>query len=171
MTSFAGGKSSVPNTPISPTAPSMTLPRPKRSLFKTLYDMLSLDSLPRIRGKPKRVNSIGLIAPPSPNIRPINPPNIRSSSPAPSLSSIPSMPPSPAPPRRISGDAPRSGRSILVTPGLGDTFVPLESPTFQLNAPPRRAPGQPIRRSTTGEGRLELRRAASAHSMLRDGLS
>ncbi|KAJ3478630.1 hypothetical protein NLI96_g9623 [Meripilus lineatus] len=166
-----GGKSSVPNTPIASSAPSLALPRPKRSLFKSLYDMLSLESLPRLRQKPKRDNSIGIIAPPSPNIRPVNSPSLRPVSPAPSLHrvpSIPSLPSSPNPPRRGSVENPNGPRSILVTQGPTDPFGSSESPTFQLNPPPRRAPGRPVRRSTTGESRLELRRAVSANSMLRE---
>ncbi|KAF7798350.1 hypothetical protein EIP86_009571 [Pleurotus ostreatoroseus] len=63
-----------------PDSPTAAASRPiiignRGSLFKTLYDALPLDYLPRLRPRPKkRDTSQGIIAPPSPNLRPMHSP-------------------------------------------------------------------------------------------------
>ncbi|KAJ3559092.1 hypothetical protein NM688_g544 [Phlebia brevispora] len=152
------GQSSVPNTPTVASRPMIIGTR--GSLFKTLYAALPLDSLPRLRPRPKkRDSSQGIIAPPSPSPRLI--PSAMSS---PALERVPSMthlPPSPLSPPRRSTDTSVLQRSD--SPNLFQSNERASSP-FSLAAPPRRTSGtsgSPSIRSTH-EGRLEMRRVVSA---------
>lgn len=127
--------------PLSPSKPVATPGR--TSLFKALYDMLPLESLPRLRPRSRRRDSEGIIAPRSPT----GPPPV-----SPVLGAISNMNlPSPLlSPRRVSSEAFRP----LSRPG---------SPSFTLSPPPKRAiadestrEGQPL-----GGRRMEIRNRGS----------
>ncbi|OCH92145.1 hypothetical protein OBBRIDRAFT_824865 [Obba rivulosa] len=155
-------RASVPSTPVSQ---STVMTRSRASLFKSLFDSLPLDALPRIRPRPRRRDtSEGIIAPRSPSVK-------RATSPMPSPAMTPiglprvassgSLPPPLTPSlRRFSSES---------NPGtLGAVQEIADSPdqlaSIQLSAPPRRSSGPSARRSSTdGRGRLEMRRVASAH--------
>ncbi|RDX53929.1 DUF396-domain-containing protein [Lentinus brumalis] len=136
--------------PSSPTKAAAT--RSRTSLFKSLFDVLPLDSIPRLRPRSRRADtSEGIIAPRSPSTQPTSP----GFGPVPSLNGLPSPLLSP---RRVSSDSYRPG-----------------SPSgFQLNPPPRRSmtnDGSSREGSVSGLGpsRLGVRRTASSHTTTSEG--
>jgi len=166
------GHGSMPSTP---TSPSTIMTRPRASLFRSLFDSLPLDSLPRIRPRPRRRDtSEGIIAPHSPNIS-----RHRSPSPSPVLATIglprtpstSSLPPPSSPSmRRLSSE---SNSAVSATGVLGTVQEALDASDrltpIQLGTPPRRASatGPSTRKSTAdSKGRLEMRRVASHASSL-----
>ncbi len=130
--------------PPSPSKPVATQGR--TSLFRALYDMLPLESLPRLRPRSRRRDTTeGIIAPRSPTAPPVSPglgPVSGMNLPSPLLS-----------PRRVSGETFRS----LSRPG---------SPAgFTLNPPPKRATADDTRESQSlGSRRTEMRNRVS-HGM------
>lgn len=128
--------------PPSPSKPVATQGR--TSLFKALYDMLPLESLPRLRPRSRRRDtSEGIIAPRSP----VGPPPV-----SPGLGPVNSMNlPSPLlSPRRVSGE----------------TFRPLSRPGspsgFTLSPPPKRTTVDDTRESQSiGSRRAEMRMRVS----------
>ncbi|CAL1701195.1 unnamed protein product [Somion occarium] len=157
------GSTDVPSTPTKVSTPMIQ--KPKGSLFKSFYDALSLDSIPRLRSIRRRDSTQGIIAPPSPNIRPSSPlPSPNPLRRTPSAASL--HPPIGSPRRRPSGDSPAPPYSGYLSPNSRDGMQSPEALSpFVLGSPPRRvsAPGIPLRRSTV-DGRLEMRRAASSGS-------
>ncbi|KAF5333271.1 hypothetical protein D9611_002571 [Ephemerocybe angulata] len=137
-------------TPGSPTATVSTHQRV--SLIRSIFNLLSFDTLPRIRGRSTRNDtSEGLIAPRSP----LPPPR--------PLSPLPSMPLSPMP-RQYSGSGPP--RSPMGRAQEIDVGSAIHSTNVKLRTPPRRATGDgPImRRSATGDPSglgLGIRRTSS----------
>ncbi|KAI0346815.1 DUF396-domain-containing protein [Trametopsis cervina] len=145
-----------------PATPTRSLSTGTRgSLFKTLYDALPLESLPRMRPKSRREVS-GIIAPPSPRMpSPLPSPGIPGIHRVPSMTSLP-------PPRSRSG-TPRTSHDtprMLSPEGLDGFTSPDQFSSFSLGAPPKRTVSSrsPIRRTTT-EGRLEMRRVASTNDV------
>lgn len=131
----SGGAGSQPSSPTKLTAT-------RSSLFKALFDVLPLDSLPRVRSRARRRDtSEGIIAPRSPSAQP----------PSPGLGPIPALNGMPSPllgPRRLSSDAHRPG-----------------SPTnLSLSTPPRRTASDESNRDGPGGRRMGMRRAVSAQS-------
>lgn len=163
LTARLAGTASVPSTPAQ--ASHQVPPKAQRtSLFKSLYDSLPLEALPRLRPKPRRDSSQGIIAPPSP--RPVPSPL-----PSPSIPgmrrnmSSSSLPPSatPPPPRRVSSDSPnlQYGDPIEIT-SSPEQF----SAYFALGSPPKRGSSSTLapslRRASTA--RTEMRRVVSSSS-------
>ncbi|OSD04402.1 DUF396-domain-containing protein [Trametes coccinea BRFM310] len=151
----ASGASSVPTSPTAPTRP--TVGKTRTSLFKSLYDALPLDSLPRLRPRARRRDtSEGIIAPRSPHITP------------PSPGMVPAMNGLPSPmlsPRRVSSDGYRPGSPSY----LEHTSNSSSSANFSLSAPPRRSTGdEPPRAGGSGAKSLGMRRVVSAHAGSRD---
>ncbi|TFK55544.1 DUF396-domain-containing protein [Heliocybe sulcata] len=124
-----------PGTPTSPSKPIMT--RPRSSLFKSLLEILPVDSFPSLRPRPRRRETEGIIAPRSPSMVPVSP-GLGSS-----FNNSPLLSPG------LSGEPPRSPRADG------------KSPAFTLNPPPRRSPA-PVR-SVTTDG-VGLRRVASTYN-------
>ena len=136
--------------PSSPTKAVAT--RSRTSLFKSLFDVLPLDAIPRLRPRNRRRDtSEGLIAPRSPSAQPPSP----GFGPMPSLNGLPSPLLSP---RRVSSDSYRPG-----------------SPSgFHLDPPPRRSMTKDeSSRDGLGPGlgarRLDMRRTVSAQSSTSEG--
>ncbi|KAI0700743.1 transmembrane adaptor Erv26-domain-containing protein [Cytidiella melzeri] len=147
-----------------PTTPTRSVSTASRgSLFKTLYDALPVDSLPRLRPKPRREAS-GIIAPPSPAARPV--PSPLPSPGIPGLARVPSMTnlPPPRSPSRATR-SPHEGSRTLSPNSLEGYTAPDPFSSFSLGAPPKRlaAERSPIRRTTT-DGRLEMRRVPTTHN-------
>ncbi|KAI0089101.1 transmembrane adaptor Erv26-domain-containing protein [Irpex rosettiformis] len=147
--------------PSAPSKPASTASR--GSLFKTLYDALPLDSLPRMRPKTSR-DASGIIAPPSPVPRPVPSPL-----PSPSLHRVPSM--TSLPPPRSPMSTPRTSHETprMLSPDNLDGFTsPDQFSSFSLGSPPNRigrVDRSPVRRTTTdGSGRLGMRRISSHSS-------
>ncbi|KAH7911559.1 transmembrane adaptor Erv26-domain-containing protein [Hygrophoropsis aurantiaca] len=138
--------SGVPSTPSAAARP--VAPRSNSSLFKSLFNMLPLDSIPIVRSKSIRKDSAdGLIAPHSPN------PMRRASSPVPPSSPTPMRSPFPGPP-------PRTPSSSFQQKDPETEH--LSSSNFQLGTPPRRSP-QVTRRVTadSSSATLSARRVMS----------
>ncbi|KAI0775956.1 DUF396-domain-containing protein, partial [Trametes elegans] len=138
------GAGNVPTSPTAPTRPS--LPRSRTSLFKSLYDALPIDSLPRLRPRARRRDtSEGIIAPRSPRTAP----------PSPGLGPVPNMNGLPSPmlsPRRVSSDSYRP-----------DSPGPSNAAGFSLSPPPRRSTAdQPPRGTSSGTRGVGMRRVASS---------
>ncbi|KAH9850743.1 DUF396-domain-containing protein [Lenzites betulinus] len=152
----APGHTEVPTSPTSTSRPGLA--RSKASLFKTLYDSLPIDSLPRLRPR-RRDTSEGIIAPRSPRTAP----------PSPNLGPVPPMNGLPSPmlsPRRVSSETyPRPG-----SPSQYAHSNYADPSSFSLSTPPRRSIGDgPPPASGSGARRLEMtRRVASAQSGARD---
>ncbi|GJE84239.1 Erv26 domain-containing protein [Phanerochaete sordida] len=154
------GTASVPSTPAQP---SHSIPKPQRtSLFKSFYDSLPLDSLPRMRPRPRRDASQGIIAPPSPRPMP-------SPLPSPSIpgmrrnASSSSLPPyaTPPPPRRVSSDSP----GLLAIDSLERVASPEQfSHAFALGEPPKRGASSTLAPSLRrgSMNRAEMRRVQSS---------
>lgn len=162
------GAASVPSTPAQPSHP--VPPKPQRtSLFKSLYDALPLDSLPRMRPRSRRDASQGIIAPqsPRPPTSPLPSPGLPGMRRNASSGSLPPYTP-PPPPRRVSSDSP----GLLYADPSDITRSPEPfSSGFALGVPPsqRRPTAGPslspsLRRA--GLTRTELRRAASSGDTL-----
>ncbi|RPD67003.1 DUF396-domain-containing protein [Lentinus tigrinus ALCF2SS1-7] len=140
------GSSSPPSSPTKAVAT-----RSRTSLFKSLFDILPLDAIPRLRSRNRRRDtSEGIIAPRSPSVQPSSP----GFGPVPSLNGLPSPLLSP---RRVSSDSYRPG-----------------SPSgFHLDPPPRRS----MTRDESGEGsvsglgarRLDMRRTVSTQNPTSEG--
>ena len=151
---LTGNDGVAPSTPIKPGSSTS-----RGSLFKTLFDALPFDSLPRLRPKVRKEAS-GIIAPPSPVPHPIPSPL-----PSPRLNRVPSM--SSLPPPRSPISTPRTSHEtprMLSPDGLDAYTNPDQFSSFSLGAPPKRLGPErvPVRRTTTdGSGRLEMRRVAS----------
>lgn len=139
----------MPNTPTVASRPIIIGPR--GSLFKTLFDALPLDSLPRLRPRPRRRDTTqGIIAPPSPGLRPLPSPML-----SPSLARVPSM--TNLPPSNLTPPPRRSSEQSSYLSDSPDLFSDSPTSSFSLGTPPRRMSG-------TGAGRLEMRRVASSSS-------
>ncbi|KAH7930712.1 DUF396-domain-containing protein [Leucogyrophana mollusca] len=124
--------SGTPSTPTSAARPVAS--RSNSSLFKSMFNLLPLDSIASIRPKAmRRETADGLIAPHSPN------PMRRASSPVPPPSPTPMRSPYPGPPPRTP-----SGSS---TQQKGLDMGHLSPSNFRLGSPPHRAP-QVMRRAT-----------------------
>jgi len=161
------GRSSVP-APTSPVGPIMT--RPRTSLFRSLYD-----SLPRVRPRPtRRDTSEGIIAPRSPNIMraALSPSPVQTPT---RLQRVPSMndlpPPLLSPTRRASSGGYSSGAGPeLLSADLAEHPSADRLAPFRLGTPPRRISAASISsRGPSTEGRLEMRRVASAYASSKSG--
>ncbi|KAI0921605.1 hypothetical protein AcW1_004473 [Taiwanofungus camphoratus] len=156
----SAGISSVSTTPTNSVMPSAT--RPRVSLFKSLYDTLS-----QVRPRPRRRDtSEGIIAPRSPNVvRPPTPSPLQTPTRLPRVSSMNSLPPPLILPRRVSSDGhPPESAARLLSPEPTEFSLLNMSTQSMLGTASRRLSGAKTssRRPST-EGRLEMRRAASAH--------
>jgi len=163
------GVNSVPSTPTAAAAARPPMIKPRGSLFKAVFGVFSSDTFKSIRPRARRADSTqGILAPPSPNLRPIPSPL---PSPNPSQHRFPSgthIPPPPSPNmRKASFETPRrvSAGYLSPEPVTWSQSQPTEG--FALGTPPRRMSGgtmdtpTPIRRATGGSGRVELRRVVS----------
>ena len=147
------------------TTRNATIEHAKRtSLFRSLYESLPLESLPRLRPKPRREASQGIIAPPSP--RPVPSPL-----PSPGIPgmkrnmSSSSMPPyaTPPPPRRVSSDSP----SLMHVDSSELSSSPEQfSSSFALGPPPKGALSSTLAPSLrrVSATRTEMRRVVSSSS-------
>ena len=141
---------SVPSTPV---VQRPVIIGPKASLFKSLFDALPLDYLPRLRPRPKRRDT-GLIAPPSP--RPASSPL-----PSPGLMRVPSMtnlPPTGLAPPPHRPTTPSDGHDLL----LPASPAPGSPSLFALGPPPRRGSTVSLTRRPGDEGGVAMRRVGSS---------
>ncbi|KIP10659.1 hypothetical protein PHLGIDRAFT_125362 [Phlebiopsis gigantea 11061_1 CR5-6] len=152
---------SVPNTPVQGTHQIPT-PAQRGSLFKSLFDALPFESLPRVRPKARRAAS-GIIAPPSPRPvpSPLPSPSIQGMRRTPSSSTLPPYA-TPPPPRRVSSE---SHASMLAADSTDRISSPEPFDSFALKPPPKRASGAilspSLRRTSTS--RTEMRRVFSTN--------